>query len=226
MIAVTKGRSVEEIEPLIAAGHRDFGENRVQDAAAKWPALRSRHSSLRLHMIGRLQSNKADEAITLFDCIHSLDRPSLLAALVKAGEKADRLLPVHVQVNIGAEEQKGGVPIAEPAEARSDAPRAVSAPRARMATRICDGRPLGAAGVNLKSAADALLAKAAASRGSAAAGVKLVTRSNETETAGGRFLASGLAEAMAGTSNSAPAASAPAIFPLFLPHFNTDSDSL
>ena len=116
MIAVTKGRSVEEIEPLIAAGHRDFGENRVQDAAAKWPALRSRHSSLRLHMIGRLQSNKADEAITLFDCIHSLDRPSLLAALVKAGEKADRLLPVHVQVNIGAEAQKGGVPIAELAD--------------------------------------------------------------------------------------------------------------
>ena len=90
-----------------------------------------------------------------------------------------------------------------------------------MATRICDGRPFGAAGVNLKSATDALLANSAANLGSAVAGVKLVTRSNETETAGGRFFASGLADAMAGTSSKAPAAKAPAITPLLLPHFNT-----
>jgi pyridoxal phosphate enzyme (YggS family) len=113
LIAVTKGRGVEEIEPLIAAGQRDFGESRVQEAAAKWPELRSRHPDIRLHMIGRLQSNKADEAIALFDGIHSLDRPSLLAALAKASEKASRFPPVYVQANIGAEEQKGGAPVDE-----------------------------------------------------------------------------------------------------------------
>jgi len=108
-VAVTKGRTPEEIEPLVAAGQRDFGENRVQEAAAKWPEIRARHPKVRLHMIGRLQSNKADEAVALFDTIHSLDRSSLLAALVKAGERAGRFPPVYVQVNIGAEEQKGGV---------------------------------------------------------------------------------------------------------------------
>ena len=107
LIAVTKGRSAEEIEPLIAAGQRDFGENRVQEAMAKWPALRERNPDIRLHMIGRLQSNKAEEAASLFDAIHSLDRPSLLAALAKAS----RPRPVYVQVNIGAEEQKGGVAV-------------------------------------------------------------------------------------------------------------------
>lgn len=84
----------------------------MQEAAAKWPALRERHPDIRLHMIGRLQSNKADEAVTLFDSIHSLDRPSLLAALAKAGDKAGRFPPVFVQVNIGGEEQKGGVEVA------------------------------------------------------------------------------------------------------------------
>ena len=113
LIAVTKGRSAGEIEPLIAAGQRDFGENRVQEAAAKWPAIRNRHPDIRLHMIGQLQSNKADEAVAMFDTIHSLDRDSLFKALVKAGEKAGRFPPAHVQVNIGAEEQKGGVAIAE-----------------------------------------------------------------------------------------------------------------
>ena len=113
LIAVTKGRSAEDIEALIAAGQRDFGENRVQEAAAKWPAIRDRHPQVRLHMIGSLQSNKAGEAIALFDAIHSLDRASLLGALVKAGDKSGRLPPVHAQVNIGAEEQKGGVAIAD-----------------------------------------------------------------------------------------------------------------
>lgn len=111
LVAVTKQHPPEEIEPLIAAGVTDFGENRVQEAADKWPALRAAHPELRLHMIGRLQSNKADEAVRLFDVIHSLDRPSLLEALVKAGEKAGRFPHVYVQVNIGAEEQKGGVAI-------------------------------------------------------------------------------------------------------------------
>jgi pyridoxal phosphate enzyme (YggS family) len=107
LIAVTKGRSAEDIEPLIAAGQRDFGENRVQEAQAKWPEIRARHADVRLHMIGTLQSNKADEAAALFDTIQSLDRPSLLQALGKAAP----LRPVYVQVNIGAEEQKGGVAV-------------------------------------------------------------------------------------------------------------------
>ena len=111
LIAVTKGRIADEIEPLLAAGHRDFGENRVQEAAAKWPALRERFPDVRLHMIGQLQSNKADEAVALFDVIHSLDRPSLLTALAKAGDKAGRFPAAYVQVNIGAEEQKGGVAV-------------------------------------------------------------------------------------------------------------------
>jgi len=111
LVAVTKQRTSSEIEPLIAAGVADFGENRVPEVAEKWPALHARHPDLRLHMIGRLQSNKADEAVALFDIIHSLDRPSLLDALVKAGEKAARFPQVYVQVNIGAEEQKGGVAI-------------------------------------------------------------------------------------------------------------------
>jgi len=113
LIAVTKGRSAEDIEHLIAAGQRDFGESRVQEAQGKWPALRERHTHLRLHMIGRLQSNKADEAVAMFDSIHSLDRPSLLAALAKAADKAGLFPPVHVQVNIGAEHQKGGIAIGD-----------------------------------------------------------------------------------------------------------------
>lgn len=113
LVAVTKQRDAGEIEALIAAGVTDFGENRVQEAAAKWPALREAHPDLRLHMIGRLQSNKADEAVRLFDVIHSLDRPSLLEALSKAGDRAGRFPQVYVQVNIGAEEQKGGVELAE-----------------------------------------------------------------------------------------------------------------
>ena len=111
LVAVSKIRSVAEIEPLIAAGQRDFGESRVQEAEAKWPGLRAEHPDLSLHLIGRLQSNKAAEAIALFDVIHSLDRASLLDALVKAAEKAGRFPAVYVQVNIGAEEQKGGLAI-------------------------------------------------------------------------------------------------------------------
>jgi len=113
LIAVTKGRSAEEIKPLIAAGQRDFGESRVQEALAKWPTLLARNPGLRLHGIGRLQSNKAAEAVQLFDVIHSLDRPSLLEALAKEAENAGRFPEIYVQVNIGEEEQKGGCPIAE-----------------------------------------------------------------------------------------------------------------
>ena len=113
LIAVSKGRSAEAIEELVEAGQRDFGENRVQEALAKWPALMERYPEIRLHGIGRLQSNKAAEAIKLFTTIHSLDRISLLHALAKEGAKADRFPSVYVQVNIGEEEQKGGCAIAE-----------------------------------------------------------------------------------------------------------------
>jgi pyridoxal phosphate enzyme (YggS family) len=111
LIAVSKGRAVEQIEPLIEAGQRDFGENRVQEALAKWPPLLARYPDVRLHEVGRLQSNKAAEAVALFDTIHSLDRRSLLDALSKEAEKAGRAPSVYVQVNIGEEEQKGGCPI-------------------------------------------------------------------------------------------------------------------
>ena len=111
LIAVTKQRSSSEIEALIEAGMVDFGENRVQEVEEKWPPLRDQYPGLKLHMIGRLQSNKASEAVRQFDSIHSLDRPSLLEALVAAADKAGRWPEVYVQVNIGAEEQKGGVAI-------------------------------------------------------------------------------------------------------------------
>ncbi|HEX3676780.1 MAG TPA: YggS family pyridoxal phosphate-dependent enzyme [Sphingomicrobium sp.] len=113
LIAVSKGRSAAEIEALVECGQRDFGENRIQEALSKWPALLARHEGLRLHEIGRIQSNKAADVLKLFDVIHSLDRRSLLDTLVKEAEKAGRAPPVYVQVNIGEEEQKGGCAISE-----------------------------------------------------------------------------------------------------------------
>lgn len=107
LIAVSKGRSAAQVEELIAAGQRDFGENRVAEAQAKFPELRARHPDLKLHMIGQLQSNKAAEAVAVFDEIHTLDRTSLLSALSKAGWTG----PTYVQVNIGEEAQKGGIAI-------------------------------------------------------------------------------------------------------------------
>jgi pyridoxal phosphate enzyme (YggS family) len=98
---------------LIAADKRDFGENRVQEALSKWPDLKAGDPDIRLHGIGRLQSNKAAEAVGLFDVIHSLDRASLLNALVREAGKAGRTPSVYVQVNIGEDEQKGGCPISE-----------------------------------------------------------------------------------------------------------------
>lgn len=111
LIAVSKTRSTNDIAHIIEAGQRAFGENRVQEAAEKWPALRALYDDVELHLIGQLQSNKADEAVALFDCIHSLDRPSLVTALGKAMREQGRRLPCFVQVNIGAEEQKGGCTI-------------------------------------------------------------------------------------------------------------------
>ena len=113
LVAISKTHPAEAIAPLIEAGQRVFGENRVQEAQAKWPALQEAHEGLSLHLVGQLQSNKAEDAVRLFDCIHSLDRPSLVSALAKAFDKAGRQVPCFVQVDIGEEAQKGGCPIAD-----------------------------------------------------------------------------------------------------------------
>jgi pyridoxal phosphate enzyme (YggS family) len=113
LIAVSKTHPAEAIEPLIEAGQQVFGENRVQEALAKWPALRARHPQLELHLVGQLQSNKAEEAVALFDAIHSVDRPSLVTALAKAMAKNGRRPACFIQVNIGDEPQKGGCAVAD-----------------------------------------------------------------------------------------------------------------
>ncbi|MGD9665755.1 MAG: YggS family pyridoxal phosphate-dependent enzyme [Novosphingobium sp.] len=113
LVAISKTHPAEAITPLLDAGHRIFGENRVQEAQAKWPALREEYPDVVLHLVGKLQSNKADDAVALFDCIHSLDRPSLVTALGKAMAKSGKKVPCFVQVNIGEEEQKGGCAIAD-----------------------------------------------------------------------------------------------------------------
>jgi pyridoxal phosphate enzyme (YggS family) len=161
LIAVSKTHAAPAITPLLQAGQRVFGENRVAEAAEKWPALREAYPDVALHLVGQLQSNKADEAVALFDAIHSLDRPSLVVALARAMDKAGRRLPCFVQVNIGAEPQKGGCPI-------GDLPALLAQARAA-------GLPL--AGLMCVPPADiepapffALLAKLAADNGLAALG--------------------------------------------------------
>ena len=113
LVAVTKTHPAKAILPLLDAGHRHYGENRVQEAASKWPELRERYPEVALHLIGRLQSNKAGEAVALFDCIHSLDRPSLIASLAEAMNRQGRRPDCFVQVNVGEEAQKGGCSLAE-----------------------------------------------------------------------------------------------------------------
>src|ERR1041385_7107559 len=109
LIAVSKTFAADAIEPVIAAGQRVFGENRVQEAKGKWPALRAAHPGLALHLIGPLQSNKAKEAVALFDAIHSVDRPSIAEALAKEIAKQGRRPTLFVEINTGAEPQKAGV---------------------------------------------------------------------------------------------------------------------
>jgi len=111
LVAVSKTHPPASIEPLIEQGQRIFGENRVQEVQGKWPALRERFPAIELHMVGSLQSNKAADAVALFDCIHSLDRPSLVKALAGAMDKAGRRVPCFVQVDVGEEPQKGGCPL-------------------------------------------------------------------------------------------------------------------
>ena len=109
LVAVTKTFSAEAIEPALAAGHRVFGENRVQEAKAKWPALRARHPDLELHLIGPLQSNKAREAVALFDAIHTVDRPKIAAALAEEIARQGKRPRLFVEVNTGGEAQKAGI---------------------------------------------------------------------------------------------------------------------
>jgi len=113
LIAVSKTHEAAAIRPLIAAGQRVFGENRVQEAGAKWPALRDEAPGVAVHLVGQLQSNKAVDAVKLFDAIHAVDRASLVTALALAMDKTDRRPPCFVQVNIGDEPQKGGCAVAE-----------------------------------------------------------------------------------------------------------------
>lgn len=113
LIAISKTHDAEEILPLLEAGHRRFGENRVQEALGKWPALLESFPEAELHLVGQLQSNKAEEAVALFATIHSVDRPSLVVAISKAQAKLNRKPRCFIQVNIGNEPQKGGCPVSE-----------------------------------------------------------------------------------------------------------------
>src|ERR1700716_1826632 len=109
LVAISKTFGPEAIEPVIAAGQRVFGENRVQEAKAKWPALKQRHGGIELHLVGSLQSNKAKEAVALFDPIHPVERRSLAEALAKEISRQGRSPTLFVEVNTGAEPQKAGV---------------------------------------------------------------------------------------------------------------------
>lgn len=141
LIAVSKMHDADAIRPLIAAGQRHFGENRVQEAAAKWPALRAETPDIALHLIGQLQSNKAEEAVALFDAIHSVDRPSLVQALAKACAKAGKQPQLFVQVNIGDEEQKGGCTVANLPALLAEAKDAGLAIAGLMAIPPADAEP-------------------------------------------------------------------------------------
>ena len=109
LVAISKTFEAEAIEPVIASGQQIFGENRVQEAKAKWPPLTARYSGIELHLVGSLQSNKAKEAVTLFDAIHSVDRTSLAEALAKEISRQNRQPLLFVEINTGAEPQKAGV---------------------------------------------------------------------------------------------------------------------
>jgi len=113
LIAISKTYDADAIRPLLEAGHRLFGENRVQEAQDKWPALKADHPDAELHLVGRLQSNKAEDAVLLFDAIHSIDRPSVVQALAAAIARTGRTPACFVQVNIGDEPQKGGCAVAD-----------------------------------------------------------------------------------------------------------------
>ena len=127
LIAVSKMQPAERVEAVLEQGHRLFGENRVQEAAGKWPAWRERHAGVELHLLGPLQTNKARQALGLFDAIHSLDRPKLAKTLARLAQETGRCPPLFVQVNTGEEPQKAGVAPAE-ADAFIAACRALDLP--------------------------------------------------------------------------------------------------
>lgn len=110
LIAVSKVQPLERVEAVLNAGHRLFGENRVQEAAGKWPAFRERYAGVELHLIGPLQTNKVRQAVELFDAIQTVDRPKLAARIADAMAATGRSLELFVQVNTGEEPQKAGVP--------------------------------------------------------------------------------------------------------------------
>ena len=116
LVAVSKTFDAEHIRPVLAAGQRVFGENRVQEAKAKWPALRADYAGVELHLIGPLQSNKAREAVELFDCIHTVDRPKIAHALAAEMARLGRRPSLFVEVNTGEEPQKAGALPREAAE--------------------------------------------------------------------------------------------------------------
>ena len=109
LIAVSKTFGAPDILPVLQAGHRLYGENRVQEAKGKWPQLKAQFPDLKLHLIGPLQSNKSKEAVELFDAIHSIDRPKIARAVAEEMQKQDKRLELFIQVNTGAEPQKAGV---------------------------------------------------------------------------------------------------------------------
>lgn len=109
LIAVSKTFDTAQIEPVLVAGHRQFGENRVQESQKKWPSLREKYPDVILHLIGPLQSNKVADAVALFDVIHTVDRPKIAKALASEMIRQDRSLDVFVQINTGGEAQKAGV---------------------------------------------------------------------------------------------------------------------
>jgi hypothetical protein len=116
LIAVSKTFGADDIRPVLEAGHRQFGENRVQEAQGKWPELKADYPELTLHLIGPLQSNKAREAVALFDAIHTIDRPKIAQALANEMDKQGRRPQLFIQVNTGEEEQKAGVLAADAGE--------------------------------------------------------------------------------------------------------------
>ena len=123
LVAITKTFGADAIVPVLEAGHRLFGENRVQEARAKWPALRARYPGIELHLVGTLQSNKAREAVELFDAIHSIDRPRIAEAITAEMARQGRRLELFIQVNTGAEPQKAGVAPGETAAPAAPLPR-------------------------------------------------------------------------------------------------------
>ena len=143
LIAVSKTFDATAIRPFLDAGQRVFGENRVQEAQGKWPELRASYEGIELHLIGPLQTNKAREAVALFDVIQTVDRDKLAGVLAAEMARAGRQLPVFVQVNIGLEDQKAGIP---PAEAVAFIARCRTEHKLQVDGLMCippDGEPAG-----------------------------------------------------------------------------------